>query len=146
MRAGAPVKDKDIKIYRWFKKSSHASPGFAFSPHCTNYRPEMLTRKSRSLEHILDNTSSSSSGAGSSYTELVSGLTTLPRLRRCDEVPGMWRAAYNYTDTMRSAKSVTSIKSVQVSHNTFCNPFSFRWSSLPFSKLFLPFKTFFWWS
>ena len=79
----------------------------------------MLTRKSRSLEHILDNTSSSSSGAGSSYTELMSGagmsgLTTLPRLRRCEEVPGMWRAAYNYTDTMRSAKSVTSIKSVQV--------------------------------
>lgn len=86
-----------------------------------HFRPEMLTRKSRSLEHILDNTSSSSSGAGSSYTELMSGagmsgLTTLPRLRRCEEVPGMWRAAYNYTDTMRSAKSVTSIKSVQISN------------------------------
>ena len=82
----------------------------------TNDRPEMLSRKSRSLEHILDNTSSSSSGAGSSYLGLGDpGLvTTLPRLRRCEEVPGMWRAAYTYTDTMRSAKSVTSIKSVQV--------------------------------
>ena len=66
----------------------------------------MLSRKSRSLEHILDNTSSSSSGAGSSYLGLGDpGLvTTLPRLRRCEEVPGMWRAAYTYTDTMRSAK------------------------------------------
>ena len=77
-----------------------------------NFRPEILSRKSRSLEHILDNTSSSSSG--STYDQLAAaGLTTLPRLRRCDQNPGMWRAAYN-TDTMRSCKSVASIKSVQV--------------------------------
>ena len=66
----------------------------------------------------MDNTSSSSSGtAGSSYDHLAAagaaGLTTLPRLRRCEDVPGMWRAAYN-SDTMRSSKSVGSIKSVQV--------------------------------
>ena len=74
--------------------------------------------KSRSLEHILMDNSSSSS----SYDQLTQGggLTTLPRLRRCDQVPGMWRAEYNdsgghySTDTMRSARSVASIKSVQV--------------------------------
>merc|ERR1712029_672570 len=35
--------------------------------------------------------------------------------RRCEEVPGMWKATYN-TDTMRSYKSVGSIKSVQISN------------------------------
>ena len=88
-------------------------------------------RKSRSLEHILDNCSSSSS-----YDQLTQGggLTTLPRLRRCDQVPGMWRAEYNdsghySTDTMRSAKSVASIKSVQVTtvhHSSLVNLFYFR--------------------
>jgi len=85
-----------------------------------HFRPDVMSRKSRSLEHILDNTSSSSSGtAGSSYDHLAAagaaGLTTLPRLRRCEDVPGMWRAAYN-SDTMRSSKSVGSIKSVQISN------------------------------
>ena len=109
----------------------------------------MLTRKSRSLEHILDNTSSSSSGAGSSYTELMSGagmagLTTLPRLRRCEEVPGMWRAAYNYTDTMRSAKSVTSIKSVQVlDYIIFLQSIYFLVIFIIFYQIIFPIKLFF---
>jgi len=85
-----------------------------------HFRPDVMSRKSRSLEHILDNSSSSSSGtAGSSFDHLAAagaaGLTTLPRLRRCEDVPGMWRAAYN-SDTMRSCKSVGSIKSVQISN------------------------------
>merc|ERR1711988_1193212 len=37
-----------------------------------HFRPDVMSRKSRSLEHILDNTSSSSSGtAGSSYDHLA---------------------------------------------------------------------------
>ena len=89
-----------------------------------NDQRHRLYRKSRSLEHILDNTSynSSSSGVATTITTLeqlgAAGLTTLPRLRKCQNKPGMWRAEYsdnNYTDTIRSYRSVNSVKSVQVS-------------------------------
>jgi len=86
-------------------------------------REFQLCRKSRSLEQILDNSSysGSSSGAASSLDQLAAaGLTTLPRLRRCHNNPGMWRAAFtnnNYnSDTIRSYKSVQSVKSVQISN------------------------------
>ena len=49
-------------------------------------------RRSRSLEYILgDNTSSSSSYDQLTSVSSVSGVTTttLPRLTRCDQVPGM---------------------------------------------------------
>ena len=85
-------------------------------------REFQLCRKSRSLEQILDNSSysGSSTGAASSLDQLAAaGLTSLPRLRRCQDNPGMWRAAYtnnNYSsDTIRSYRSVNSVKSVQVS-------------------------------
>ena len=84
-------------------------------------REFQLCRKSRSLEQILDNSSysGSSTGVGSSLDQLAAaGLTTLPRLKRCTNNPGMWRAAFNNnysSDTIRSYKSVNSVKSVQVS-------------------------------
>ena len=81
-----------------------------------NDQRQRLGRKSRSLEHILDNTSYNSSST--TIEQLgAAGLTTLPRLRRCREKPGMWRAEYdsnNYSDTIRSYRSVNSVKSVQV--------------------------------
>ena len=74
----------------------------------------MLSRKSRSLEHILDSGSSSSRSSADTAAAAVATMT-LPRLRRCAEVPGMWRAEYGgNTDTMRSCRSINSIKSVQV--------------------------------
>ena len=74
----------------------------------------MLSRKSRSLEHILDSGSSSSRSSADTGAAAVATMT-LPRLRRCAEVPGMWRAEYGgNTDTMRSCRSINSIKSVQV--------------------------------
>ena len=85
-------------------------------------REFQLYGKSRSLEQILDSSSysGSSTGAASSLDQLAAaGLTSLPRLRRCQDNPGMWRAAYtnnNYSsDTIRSYRSVNSVKSVQVS-------------------------------
>merc|ERR1712154_1011 len=90
-----------------------------------NDQRHRLCRKSRSLEHILDNTSynSSSSGVATTISTIeqlgAAGLTTLPRLRRCENKPGMWRAEYdnnNYTDTIRSYRSVNSVKSVQISN------------------------------
>merc|ERR1712154_505338 len=90
-----------------------------------NDQRQRLCRKSRSLEHILDNTSynSSSSGVATTISTIeqlgAAGLTTLPRLRRCENKPGMWRAEYdnnNYTDTIRSYRSVNSVKSVQISN------------------------------
>ena len=86
-----------------------------------NDQRHRLCRKSRSLEHILDNSSYNSSTSGLATMEHLgaAGLTTLPRLRRCENNPGMWRAEYeknynNYTDTIRSYRSVNSVKSVQV--------------------------------
>ena len=84
-----------------------------------NDQRHRLCRKSRSLEHILDNTSYNSSSTITTIEQLgAAGLTTLPRLRRCENKPGMWRAEYDnnhYTDTIRSYRSVNSVKSVQVS-------------------------------
>ena len=84
-----------------------------------NDQRHRLCRKSRSLEHILDNTSYNSSSTVTTIEQLgAAGLTTLPRLRKCENKPGMWRAEYennNYTDTIRSYRSVNSVKSVQVS-------------------------------
>merc|ERR1711892_1634044 len=83
-------------------------------------RQKELNRKSRSLEHILDSSSNSSSSTYQS--EIIScrlkGLTTLPRLRRCRDNPDTFRTYLDtssyagHTDTMRSCKSVTSGKSV----------------------------------
>merc|ERR1712106_789574 len=77
-------------------------------------RQKELKRKSRSLEHILDSSSNSSSSTYQS--EIIScrlqGLTTLPRLRRCRDNPDTFRAYLDTsscagnTDTMRSCKSV----------------------------------------
>jgi hypothetical protein len=85
-------------------------------------RQKELKRKSRSLEHILD---SSSISSNSTYqSEIISrkleGLTTLPRLRRCQENPNTFRAYmdcdsyYGNTDTIRSCRSIASVKSVAI--------------------------------
>ena len=84
-----------------------------------NDQRNRLCRKSRSLELILDNASSYNSSSTTIEQLGAAGLTTLPRLRRCRENPGMWRAEYsgdnnNYSDTIRSYRSVNSVKSVQV--------------------------------
>eukprot|EP00090_Calanus_glacialis_P043512 TRINITY_DN7705_c0_g1_i4.p1 TRINITY_DN7705_c0_g1~~TRINITY_DN7705_c0_g1_i4.p1 ORF type:complete len:230 (+),score=42.94 TRINITY_DN7705_c0_g1_i4:22-690(+) len=87
-----------------------------------HHRQKEPSRKSRSLEHILD---SSSNSSNSTYqSEIISrkleGLTTLPRLRRCQENPQTFRAYmdsdsyYGNTDTIRSCRSIASVKSVAI--------------------------------
>ena len=82
-----------------------------------HHRQKEPSRKSRSLEHILD---SSSNSSNSTYqSEIISrkleGLTTLPRLRRCQDNPHTFRAYidcdsyYGNTGTIRSCRSIASV-------------------------------------
>jgi len=91
------------------------------------FKPDISTRKSRSMEYILDSTSDSSNSTYQSeiISRKLQGITTLPRLRRCQDNPNTFRAYMNcspslsssqagHTDTMRSCRSINSVKSVSI--------------------------------
>jgi len=74
-----------------------------------------MAERSRSLELILGSQGSSPSPPGSLLFP-VAGTQTLPRLRPCREAPGTFSAgpAWRATDTLRSCRSLASVKSVSI--------------------------------
>jgi len=80
--------------------------------------PLRLEDKSHSLELILGSQSSSSLSGSPPGSILfpIEGSRTLPRLRRCQEEPNTFTGgpAWKYTDTLRSCKSLASVKSVSI--------------------------------
>jgi len=74
-----------------------------------------MAERSRSLELILSSQGSSPSPPGSLLFP-VAGTQTLPRLRPCREAPGTFSAGptWKATDTIRSCRSLASVKSVSI--------------------------------
>jgi len=74
-----------------------------------------MAERSRSLELILSSEGSSPSPPGSLLFP-VAGTQTLPRLRPCREAPGTFSAGptWKATDTLRSCRSLASVKSVSI--------------------------------
>jgi len=79
---------------------------------------DLMAERSRSLELILSSQGSSSPTPPGSllFPAVHPGTQTLPRLRPCREAPGTFSAGptWKATDTLRSCRSLASVKSVSI--------------------------------